>query len=57
MNKEKEEDQLGYSASTGYLAACDELKLSPWLNGLVRITKDNEMDVIASNNHMGPWYA
>lgn len=36
---------------------CEELKLSPWLNGLVKYEKDNEMDVIAKNNHMGSSYA
>lgn len=55
INKEREwdDDRFGYSASTGYLSMCEELKLSPRLNGLVWFEKDNEMDVIAWNNHMG----
>lgn len=57
LNKEREVDSLGYSPSTAYLSECQNQKISPRTNGLVKYTKQYEADIIAKDNTMGPCYA
>jgi len=47
---------LGYSASTAYLAECENQKISPRTNGIIRFEKYNDNDILARNNHMGSQY-